>query len=210
LFGQRFVQFLTEFQDLYARFGYVFDPEFEPLLISACSFRRPIQREDALRVHGNPVAKAAIRSTLIAEAQLKRSAAARTFMSLLNFEPDLLQQVLSKGQADGGLDDWALNSDTIALGFQHVASYMRVLIDISRALHGEQAEVISGRCESRLRQLTRWRVNRYRGIDGPFKSTALFVNDRYLNGAYSKSRVSDEIDELLDNWGFTHTKVATA
>jgi hypothetical protein len=222
LFGQRFVQFVTEFQDLYSRFGYIFDPEFGPLLLSACNLKRPIQRDEALRVHGDPVVQAAIRSALIAEGTLRQSAAAQTFMSLLSFEPDLLRRVMSEGQAKGSSDEGPIGQSmivsdegpigqgTIVLGFQDVVSYMRVFVDLSHALQQEQLETFSRRCDFRLRQLTRWRVNRHTGIDGPFKDVALFVNEKVLNGAYTHSQVSDEIDELLENWGFTHLKIATA
>jgi hypothetical protein len=210
LFGQRFVEFVTTFPDLYSSFGYVFDPEFGPLLLSACNFKRPVQRDETLRVHGDPVVKAAIRSALIAEGRLRRSAAARTFMSLLSFEPSLLKRVMSEGQADGSSDEGTIHRDTVVLGFQDVISYMRIFVDLSHALQQERPEIVSRRCDFRFRQLTRWRVNRHMGIDGPFKEVALFVNGTVLNGAYSESRISDEIDELLENWGFTHLRIATA
>ena len=210
LFGARFVQFVTEFQDLYSQFGYIFDPELGPLLLSAFNFRRPMQRDEELRVHSDPVATAAIRSALIAESRLKRSTAARSFMSMLSFEPHLLERVMSEGLVQGSSDEGSIHQDTIALGFQDVISYMRILVDLSRALQREQAEVIGRRYDIRLRQLTRWRVNRHAGIDRLFKNVALFVNERVLNGAYSESQVSDDIDELLDNWGFTHQKAVTA
>jgi hypothetical protein len=209
LFGQRFATFVSQFHHNYSKWAYLFDPEFGPLLESACNFRRPIQRDDTLRVGGDPIAKAAIRSALIAETILKRSTAAQTFLSLLSFQTDLLERIISEGQAIGSPDEGMINQATIGIGFHDVISYMRALVELSRALQCERAEIVSRRCEYRLRQLTRWRVDRHRGIDPLFNRVALFVNDKFLDGAYPKSHVSADIDELLDNWGFSHFKTAT-
>ena len=209
LFSQRFGQFVSDFQEHYSRWGYVFDPEFEPLLFSACNFGKLVQRAEDLRVHGASIAKAAIRSALVAESTLKRSAAAQLFMGLLSFEPNLLTRVISEGVAMGGPDE-IIDRDTIVLGFLDVISYMRILVDLSNALRPEEAETVAKSCAHRLRQLTRWRVNRHGGIDGPFKQGALFVNDEYLDHAYSMSQVDDIVDGLLGEWGFTHVKAASA
>ena len=209
LFGQRFGQFVSDFQEYYTKWGYVFDPEFGPLLLSACNFGKLVQRAEDLRVHGASIAKAAIRSALVAESTLKRSAAAQLFMGLLSFEPVLLTRVISEGLAIGGPDE-IIDQDTIASGFLDVVSYMRILVDLSNVLRREEAETVAKLCEYRLRQLTRWRINRHAAIDGPFRQVALFVNDKYLDHAYSISRVNDDVDELLGDWGFTHLRAVSA
>jgi hypothetical protein len=87
-----------------------------------------------------------------------------------------------------------------------VVTYMKGLIELSRALYLEGPETVGRRCEYRLRQLTRRRVNRHSAIDGPFKEVALFVNHKYFEGAYSNSQTVNEIESLLNDWGFAHLK----
>ncbi len=127
-------------------------------------------------------------------------------MSILSFEPDVLKRVVSQGHAEGSSEEGTIHTSTIVRGFQDVLSYMRVFVDLSRVLQQEPSEIVARRCDFRFRQLTRWRVNRHSGIDGPFKEVALFVNDELLGGAYSKSQIIADIDELLENWGFTHLR----
>jgi hypothetical protein len=210
VFAQRFTQFISELRELYSTWGYVFDPEFGPLLEAAYNYRRPIQREERLRVHDNPISKAAIRAALIAEYRLQESTAARTFLSLLCFEPEVLVRVMASGEAMGGSDEGNISQYTVGLGFRDTVSYMETLVGLSHALYGEQEEIVAKRCDYRLRQLTRWRINRHAAVDGLFKRVALFVNFKFLDGAYPESKVIYQIDELLGYWGFTHLKAATA
>jgi hypothetical protein len=207
LFGQRFTEFFKHFNRDFTDWGYVFDPEFGPILRAAYNRKVLIERDDPLRVEEHPISKAAMRSALIAESNFQRSQAAQAFVGALNFEWVLVKAVISENYAAEGTDDIVLDQNAVALGLQVVLGYMETLVELSVALREDtEAPQIATRCEARLRQLTRWRVNRHGGVDEPLLEVAHFVNQKYWNREFKKAQLESRIKDLLDGWGFGYLK----
>ncbi len=207
LFSQRFGEFFGRFENLFRTYGHVFDPEFAPLLRTALTHRALSPRHEDLRLSKHEISRAALRTALLAESRLLREREANAFVSILNFEPNLLGQIIERDYALEGVADVVVNRDALALGFQGVWTYMETLIELSRTLLQED-EGLGTRIERRLRQLTRWRVNKHLGVDEDLIKTAVFVNEHYCGGLLDERHVASRVEDLLDDWGFTHSRVA--
>lgn len=206
LFRQRFGQFVSQFKPFYQRWGYVFDSEFEPLLIAAANFGRPKQRPVTLSEDGKCISRGAIRSALIAEERLRRYPEARKLMTFISFGYQNLQPMVVSNEPVIFSEEGMVDQDEVVRGFQELISYMQTIRELSQCLVREQPEGIGRLCDLRIRQLTRWRVNRHFGIDRFFGDLAVFVSRKVMNGVHTEIHIRSEIDALLNDWGFTHVK----
>ena len=207
LFAQRFDEFFGHFEDLFKTWGHIFDPEFAPLLHTAISHRTLSQRQE--RLPSNEISRGALRTSLLAESRFLRDREGSAFVSLLNFDPELLDDIIQHNRTREGIADVVLDRDALARGFQSVWIYMETLIELSSTLQQENAP-FSKRLDARLRQLTRWRVNKHLGVDEHFTKVALFVNERYCGEILDDEQVEHRAERLLGAWGFTHLKVVSA
>jgi hypothetical protein len=207
LFGQRFHEFFGHFEDLFRTCGHLFDPEFAPLLQTAITHRALSPRQEDLRVFKHEISSGTLRTSLLAESRFFREREGNAFVSVLNFEPELLDQIIEHNYALKSIADVVLDRDALARGFESVWTYMETLIELSRTLRQDN-EALGERLDRRLRQLTRWRVNKHLGVDEYFLKVALFVNKYYCGGILDETHVEHRVEDILDKWGFTHSKVA--
>lgn len=208
VFAQRFSGVAEIIRGLYRTYGYVFDPAFEPQLMAALNRKVLPRRDEDASLHLDPSVLGTIRSALIVEHDLKQSRGAWRFLSLFGFHlPTLTRIVTDQGFVMD--EEGRLDHQLIADGYLSTVVYMKRLVRLSATLKAEQTT--AGQvCERRLRQLTRWRVNRHRDIDGPLRDVALFVNQKVFEGAYSSSSISRDLATLLGEWGYTHQRAVGA
>jgi hypothetical protein len=207
LFSQRFHEFFARFEDLFKAYGHVFDPEFEPVLRTAVSYRSLSRRAEQLRMPPHPICTGALRASLLAECRFLREREGNALVSALDFEPNLLEDIMRRGTV-ADVRGVTLNQDAVARGFQAVVDYMETLIGLSAVLEQEEEQV--GRdLDVRLHQLTRWRVNRRLGAGQRFVDVALFVSRHCGGGALSRDEVADHANLFLQRWGVTHSAPLT-
>lgn len=191
--------------------GHLFPPELSRMLLQA-------RRSQELRadpvdpdlILSSPYSSSAFRSAIITETLLIRSQPAESVLTLLNFAPGRLDSLLVGNEpiriGDAPLIDVAI----LAQGFADVIDYMERLNSLSMRLLSQRALPSPARnsLERRIRQLTRWRINRFGSdIGGDFLRVGQFVCYRFdLDWETAEPRFQD----LLNSWGFTHEKAMNA
>jgi len=134
---------------------------------------------------------------LLAESRFLRDREGSAFVSLLNFDPKLLDDIIQHNRTREGIADVVLDRDALARGFQSVWIYMETLIELSSTLQQENAP-FSKRLDARLRQLTRWRVNKHLGVDEHFTRVALLSTSATAVRSSMRSRWNTALNAY---WG---------
>ena len=186
-------------------YSHIFDPEFAPLLRTAISHRKLSQRQKRLRVPYHAISTGALRTSLTAESRLLRDPEGNALVSVLNFDPELLDYIIQYDSAPEVIAGVVLDGDALARGFQSVSTYMETLIELSTTLEQEN-ETVGHRLDVRLHQLTRWRVNQHLGGGENFINVARFVNERYGGGVLDEEQMVGRVELFLQGWGFTHSE----
>jgi hypothetical protein len=211
LVGQRYGEVFADFDDTFTYYGYIFDPEFRILLQTAQSLQDPFaQFLPSVTVPANDFTYASFRAAMIAEIALVRNESAETLLAVVNFEPSMLSEVLDLNRAIERPGETVFDQGVVIRGCAPVLSYMGALVDLSRRMRSEPGALIAERIsmDRRIRQLTRWRMNRFRmGSDDDFMAAVAFASaDAEINW----DSVESAVRELLNDWGYTHSKQMTA
>jgi hypothetical protein len=214
LIGHRFTEMFSEWEGLFRRRGYLFAPSFETRLRASENQKRLIEIEPDR--FANPAAFVGLfHHALSLETESVSDLALTTFFAALSvLRRGDLNRILTESHNLEGILFSNVDEPLLVSAFVDAARHMdcfRVVEEISRT-DAVLSPYDAAEFRSRIRELTRWRLNfRVDNVRDFVPTVASRCNstlpDEYRIGG---PELSQWLDRLISDWGYTHEIFATA
>jgi hypothetical protein len=211
----RFVELLNESKDLFRDYGYMFAPVFEARIQTAFSHRRillpaidykfvrPVQYHSWFQ-----------RALALEIESLQDSDLTTFFAALALLTPREIETLLSAGETAVNAFFVPLNRnsfiETFGTSLNHLESFAALDAEVQNLPNSDPDDSFVFR--SRIKQLTRWRLNLYNpNVIRYYPLVAdLFVNTNLGGSGISIDTFRTALATLLSEWGLTHERAFNA